>query len=315
MKKVILLAIFILVIAGIAGVGYFYYRMNFANTYSANIYVDISPNETLRYYIEKAGAVNKYNLEVTDVSIKENFWTLSPSTKSKIKERVKQAVEKEFNHRLRDSMQSFVSGFFIECGLLVLPTQVIDSKYINQAKVSTEECYVKEEEKYEEFSNREYTIIKGERGDLKVDIWNIITELPYCLDFCDGKRVKKGEVIEAVALAEYLSKGFFEEKNLKEKIRVNYKVSKIDWNTVTFKIYGLIEPYQLEKDKLTLQGEISGYAVYDREKRLFTSLFISLPVSLSREFSNETSLLLATVRVKSKFNADVKFYMKMEIDK
>lgn len=295
MKKVILLAIFILVVAGIAGAGYFYYRMNFAN-----IQVDIRPNESLKYYIElKLEA--KATTEITGVDIVESFFAISPSDEMMLREQIKQMKERELIEELKRKFPQKPQVF--ECRLSVLPTQV-GSKYISEARVITEKCYEEDEGGKEDYSNKEYTVRKGEGAEIG-DL-NIITKLPYCLDFCDGKRVKKGEVIEGVALAEYLS-------DIGKKPKVNYIVDEIRWNTVTFKIDGYMEPEQ--EGYLTLQGKISGYAVYDRKKRLFTSLILYSTLNGTEEFTGEAFLFPVKAKFNAKFSYDGKLDMKIEIDR
>ncbi len=163
---------------------------------------------------------------------------------------------------------------------------------------------------------------------------NIITNLPYCLDFCDGKKVKKGETLEGVALAEYISQIFstartrlyytVEDVALAEYIsqifpttrtRVHYTVSEIVWNTVIFKIEGSIEPDQTKTNEPKLQGKIYGNAVYDREKRLFTSLVIYMSISFSGEFSHEAFIFPVTARAESNISTDMEADIRMEVDK
>lgn len=299
MKKVILLAIFILVVAGIAGAGYFYYRMNFAN-----IYVDIKSNQTYRYYVEKKINTQEYRFEVTDVNISERPWFISQPDENVLKEQIKQ--------RFLEGKYKAVKPqrYFLDCRAIVLPVEV-GSKYISKARISTEKCYVLEEvqgnERHEDYSNKEYTIEKGE-GRL---LTTIVT-LPYCLDFCDGRRVRKGETIEGKALVEYISQllpGI--------EAKVQYIVSEIGWNTVTFKIDGSVGPSQIniKGDNVLIQGKISGYAVYDREKRLFTSLVISIPTSLSTKLSQEFYVFPVLARVDSDFKFNQTIDLRLEVDR
>ncbi len=150
---------FIVAVAVISGAAYFYYRMNFAD-----IYVDIGPHEAFRYYIKTKLDIKDYKVEIKDVSIVKRTLYTFPFDESKVKEQIKQAIEEKIKREVR-----LLSGLF-ECSLLILPTQV-GSKYINQARADTEKCYIQSREKGIDraYSNREYTITKGEIsiGDFK----------------------------------------------------------------------------------------------------------------------------------------------------
>ena len=221
MKKLVLLIVWAIFVAILSGLGYYYYRMNFAN-----ILIKIKPSETYSYSVNL--------IEVIDMDIQHDG-SLSKQEEDTLKQEFKYFVQKELKGAIND-----ISDFsvLIECKLKFIP-KVLEQNYIKEAKVMTERCYEKVAGRIQDYSNREYEV-----SDKKADIFKPLIDIPYCLDFCDGKKIKKGQTIEGMVYSKYINerlKEVFDDGAIATKLvpgKLEYKVEDIDWNTVKLKLSG-----------------------------------------------------------------------------
>jgi len=305
MKKVVLLIIWAIFVSILSGLGYYYYRMNFAN-----ILIKIKPSETYSYFNESKGEVENAEMhmsievptgelrinasanlmtgEVIDMDIQHDG-SLSKQEEDTLKQEFKYFVQKELKGTIND-----ISDFsvLLECKLKFIP-KVLEQNYIKEAKVMTERCYEREAGRIQDYSNREY-----ELSDKKAEIFKPLIDIPYCLDFCDGKKIRKGQTIEGMVYSKYINerlKEVFDDGTIATKLvlgKLEYKVEDIDWNTVKLKLSGSYGPIQVEDKSLKgigiLEGTISGNIWYDRKKKIFTNSGLNMPIVVKFELSENT---------------------------
>ena len=112
MKKLVLLIVWAIFVAILSGLGYYYYRMNFAN-----ILIKIKPSETYSYSVNL--------IEVIDMDIQHDG-SLSKQEEDTLKQEFKYFVQKELKGAIND-----ISDFsvLIECKLKFIP-KVLEQNYI-----------------------------------------------------------------------------------------------------------------------------------------------------------------------------------------